>query len=310
MSGRRRDWRPGRPVDLAATLGPFQRGYGDPTMRWDSAAVWRASLTPDGAATLRLAVEGGPDADEPVVRAEAWGPGAAWALESVPELLGVRDEVAGFAGFGHRHPLLQHVAARHRGLRVPRCGRVLEVLVPAVLEQKVTGAEAHRSWREVVRRFGEPAPGPVPPGLTVPPGEPVWAGLTSWQWHLAGVDEKRWRTIRAAAQAASRLEETLGFGPAEADRRLQAVPGVGPWTSAEVRQRAHGDADAVSVGDYNLPALVGLALAGAPADDAGMLALLEAWPGHRHRVTRLVELAPVRVPRRAPRLAPRDYRAI
>ena len=97
--------------------------------------------------------------------------------------------------------------------------------------------------------------------------------------------------------------------PAEADRRLRSLPGIGPWTSAEVRQRACGDADAVGVGDYNLPAAVGWALAGRVVDDAGMLELLAPYAGHRYRVTRLVELSGVRPPRRGPRNAVRDYRA-
>jgi 3-methyladenine DNA glycosylase/8-oxoguanine DNA glycosylase len=105
------------------------------------------------------------------------------------------------------------------------------------------------------------------------------------------------------------MEEAMAMPPAEADRRLQAVPGIGPWTSAEIRQRACGDADAVSVGDYHLPAVVGWALAGRVTDDAGMLELLAPYAGHRHRVTRLVELSGLRPPRRGPRLAPRDYRA-
>jgi len=96
---------------------------------------------------------------------------------------------------------------------------------------------------------------------------------------------------------------------AEADRRLRALPGVGPWTSAEVRQRACGDADAVSVGDYHLPAVVGWALAGHVVDDAGMLELLAPYAGHRYRATRLVELSGPRPPRRGPRMAVRDYRA-
>ena len=63
------------------------------------------------------------------------------------------------------------------------------------------------------------------------------------------------------------------------------------WTSAEVRFRALGDADAVSFGDYHIAANVGYALTGEPVDDEGLAALLEPYAGHRHRVQRLVELA-------------------
>ena len=99
------------------------------------------------------------------------------------------------------------------------------------------------------------------------------------------------------------------MAPEAADRRLRALPGIGQWTSAEVRQRACGDADAVSVGDYHLPAAVGWALAGRKVDDAGMLDLLAPYAGHRYRAARLVELSGVRPPRRGPRMSVRDYRS-
>jgi 3-methyladenine DNA glycosylase/8-oxoguanine DNA glycosylase len=179
-----------------------------------------------------------------------------------------------------------------------------------VLEQKVTGAEARRSWRELCRRYGEPAPGPAPAGMRVPPTPAVLAGLSDADWHLAGVSPQRRRTIRLACPLAARLEEAVALPPAAAVRRLRVVPGVGPWTAAEVAQRSFGDADAVSVGDFHLPGLVGWALLGRPTDDAGMLAALAPYAPHRHRVVRLVELSGVRRPRYAPRLPVRDYRAI
>jgi 3-methyladenine DNA glycosylase/8-oxoguanine DNA glycosylase len=135
------------------------------------------------------------------------------------------------------------------------------------------------------------------------------AELPSWEWHRCGVDARRARTIATAARVAGRLEETLAATSREGARRLGALPGIGPWTVAEVRQRAHGDPDAVSVGDLHLPGIIGWALAGRPTDDAGMLELLEPYRGHRHRAVRLIELAgPGGPPRRAPRYAPRDYR--
>ncbi len=132
----------------------------------------------------------------------------------------------------------------------------------------------------------------------------------SWDWHRAGVEAVRARTIAAAARAASRLEEITHLPSHEADRRLQALPGIGVWTSAEVRQRACGDPDAVSVGDYHLPAVVGWALAGRPVDDAEMLELLAPYKGHRHRASVLAGLSGTERARRAPRIPVRDYRSI
>jgi 3-methyladenine DNA glycosylase/8-oxoguanine DNA glycosylase len=142
----------------------------------------------------------------------------------------------------------------------------------------------------------------------IPPAS-TWSRIPSWDWHRAGVEGVRARTIITAADAATRLEQVLELDPAEADRRLRSLPGIGPWTSAEVRQRATGDADAVSVGDYHLPRAVGWTLAGRITDDAGMLELLAPYAGHRYRVARLIELGGRLPPRRGPRMPVRDYRA-
>jgi 3-methyladenine DNA glycosylase/8-oxoguanine DNA glycosylase len=299
-----REWSPPYPVDVRLILSVHRRGARDPAFRVDEAgAVWRTVATPDGPGTLR--VSGRPAGPGAHVTAAAWGPGAGWLLETLPAQLGGQDDQDGFVPV---HPVLREMAGRHRGARVGRSGRVLEALVPAVLEQKVVGAEARRAWHYLVRRFGQPAPGPAPAGMRVFPDARAWAQIPSWDWHRAGVEAVRARTIAAAARVAARLEEIGSMTAGEADRRLRSLAGIGPWTSAEVRQRACGDADAVSVGDYNLPAAVGWALAGRAVDDAGMLELLAPYAGHRYRATRLVELSGARPPRRGPRLPVREYR--
>jgi 3-methyladenine DNA glycosylase/8-oxoguanine DNA glycosylase len=240
-------------------------------------------------------------AAEGAIEAQGYGAGAQWLLDRVPELLGSADDRADFEP---QHPFLRRAAHLLQAVRIGRTGRVFEALVPAVLEQKVVGSEARRAWRLLVRKFGEPAPGPAP-DLHVPPEPRDWRRIPSWEWHRAGVEAVRARTIIAAAEVADRLE---GQDPGETDRRLRTIRGVGVWTSAEVRQRALGDPDAVSVGDFHLARLVGWTLAGRVVDDAGMLELLEPYAGQRYRAVRLIELAGAHPPARGPRMAPRDYR--
>ncbi|GII61373.1 3-methyladenine DNA glycosylase [Sphaerisporangium krabiense] len=305
---RERRWRPSGPLDVKTTLAPHRRGAGDPA--WQATpdgAIWRTSRTPEGPGTLRV----GADARRGEVVGQAWGPGAGWMLETLPRLLGADDPVADFALLLEGLPsggyaLVRELASRHGGLRLSATSRVFEALVPAVLEQKVVGREAFRAWRWLLRAYGEPAPGPAPAGMRVFPEPEVWRRVPSWDWHRAGAEAVRARTIVNAALHAAKLEAAA---PADADRLLRALPGVGVWTSAEVRQRAHGDADAVSVGDYHLPSLVGWSLTGGRTDDAGMLELLAPYRGHRYRVTRLLELGGRRPPARGPRMPARDYRA-
>jgi hypothetical protein len=292
------------PLNLRQTLAPLRRSAGDPTHIDVNGAVWRTVPAASGPATLRF--EQTPDGE---VRILAWGPGAEEALAGVPDLLGARD---GGLPAEPDSPLLRDLARRFVGVRQIRTGRVLEALVPAVLEQKVTGIEAFRAWRWLVRRHGTPAPGPAPAGLTVMPSPATWLRVPTWDWHRAGVDATRSRTILAACSVAAALERTtaLGTGPA-VERALRQVPGVGAWTAAEVAQRAHGDADAVSVGDFHLPSLVGWAMAGRTrSDDAEMLVLLEPYRPYRARVVRLIEMGGPRPPRFGPRFAPRSYAAI
>ncbi|HEX5811425.1 MAG TPA: DNA-3-methyladenine glycosylase 2 family protein [Pseudonocardia sp.] len=298
-----REWRPPYPVDPAGVLAPLRRGRGDPTWHsTDGSAVWRAGTTPDGPATTRLARRG----DGTVVM-HAWGPGAAWSLDGLPALLGDGDDVGSFVA---HHPLVADAHRRMPGIRFCATRRVWDVLVPAVLEQKVTGTEARRSWRELCRRFGDPAPGPVPGALCLPPTPARIRAVPDWEWHRAGVDSARRRAILACAAVAHRLENACTLGGAAGRELLRRVPGIGVWTAAEVAQRAWGDPDAVSVGDFHIPALVGWALLGRPIDDAQMLQVLAPYAPQRARAVRYVELSGFRKPRFGPRYSPRDYRAM
>jgi hypothetical protein len=281
-----------RPVDLALTLGPLRRGRTDPSMRIGPDGVWRASRTPMGPATTWLTASG------PSVMARAWGPGARWALDALPALVGADDSGEGFVP---RDPVVADLHRRFPGLRLCRSAAVVEALVPTILEQKVVGLDAKRSYARLVRALGEPAPGPV--ALVVPPAPAVLATTPSWVFHRAGVEHKRAACIRVACSYARRLEEITDMALTDAYRRLTALPGVGAWSAAEVASVALGDADAVSVGDYHLPDQVAWALAGeARAGDARMLELLEPYRGHRGRVIRLISAGAPRPPRFGPRM--------
>jgi len=294
-------WRPRLPVDVRRTLGPLRRGGLDPCHRVDpDGAVWRTTRTPIGPASYRVANRGLYEID-----CSAWGPGAEWVITGLPDLLGGRDDLAGFDA---SHPLLAQTHRRHPGLRIPRTGRVMEALVPAVLEQKVTGKQARASWRWLIQSYGEPAPGPAPEGMRVPPPAATWVRIPSWDWHRAGVDPQRSRTVLAAARVAARLEEAVEMPLGDAAARLGAVKGIGSWTVAEVAQRALGDADALSVGDYHLSQFVGWALLGRPVDDDTMVDLLAQWRPHRYRVVRLLELSGASKPRFGPRMTVQDFR--
>lgn len=298
-----RTWVPSWPCAVAQTLAVLRHGPADPTVRFGAGVYWRGMRTPDGPVSLRLEVS----AADGEVRATAWGPGAGWAVGAVPAMLGADDDPAGFRP--DRHPQVARLAHRFPNLRLPRTGLVMESLVPAIIEQRVTGKEAFAGYRRLVHFYGDRAPGPgADLRLWVPPAPQAVAAIPSWEWLRLGIDPARSRTIVGAARVAPSLERAAGVPPAEADRRLRSLPGVGVWTSAETRMRSHGDADAVSFGDYNVARDVGWALTGKDGvDDDGLAELLEPFRPHRYRVQRLVELAGVRRPRRGERMPLRTH---
>ncbi len=299
-----REWAPGRAVDVTGTLGPLRRGRFDPTYQLTvDGSLWRTMRTPTGPATQRISVRAG----EGVVVGESWGSGAHWAADRLPASLGADDDVSGFDA--SLHPLVARQWHQHSGLRTPAVGLVLEMLVAAVLEQRVTGNEARRSWRWLLNRYGDSAPGPAPEGMRVFPAVEVCRAIPSWEWHRAGVEQTRSATVMRLLRVAPRLEECVTMTGAAARARMQLVPGVGIWTAAEAAQRALGDADAVSYGDFHVANDVVYALTGeVDGTDERLAELLEPWADHRGRVVRLVELSGTRRPARGPRYAPIDFR--
>jgi 3-methyladenine DNA glycosylase/8-oxoguanine DNA glycosylase len=273
----------GGPVSPAMTLSPLRRGPGDPCYQVVDGAIWKTTSMPSGPAAARIS-KSAPN----VVECEAWGSGATEFVDKLPAWLGAEDDSTDFA------PTEPTIAAAFRKtphLRLGRTDRVLEALVPAVLEQRVAGKDAFRAWRLLVSRYGAPAPGPAPQRMRVPPSADVWRRIPSWEFQLANVDPGRARTVVGCAQRADSLERLTGRAPARARAALRSMPGVGEWTAAEVAQRAWGDADALSVGDYHLAKVVGWTLLGQPIDDAEMVELLEPLRPHRHRAVRLLEVS-------------------
>ena len=294
-----RVWRPAWPCSVHGVLGQQRHGGGDPTYRLEGDAVWRGIRTPVGPTTLRVRAAT-PDGE---VHAEAWGPGADWALDHVPAMLGADDDPDGFRP--DLHPLVAEAHRRRPHVRFGASHRLWEALVPAVIEQKVTGQEAFAGFRRLVHRYGERAPGPgVGLKLWLQPSADTVRRIPSWEWLRMHIDPARSRTLVRAATVADSLERlTIG----DADTRLRTLPGVGEWTSAEVRSKAFGDPDAVSFGDYHIAQDIGWALTGTPYDDDELRAFLEPWRPQRNRAVVLIHGLAGGRPRRGPRMAPRTH---
>lgn len=272
------------PASPGLTLSPLRRGGGDPCyVPMPDGAIWRTSMMRTGPVTARVSRSGPRTID-----CEAWGSGAREFVDGFPALLGADDDASGFA------PTDPTIAEAHRRvphLRLGRTGRVMEALIPAIIEQRVAGKDAFRAWRLLVTKYGAPAPGPAPARMRVPPPADVWRRIPSWEFHLANVDPGRARTLVGCAQRAESLERLVNRPAEQAREAMTSLPGVGIWTAAETAQRAFGDADALSIGDYHLAKVVGWSLLGRPIDDDAMVELLAPMRPHRYRAVRLLEVS-------------------
>ena len=272
--------------DLQGTI----RGVKSPVLVGPTEAWW-STRTPDGPGSLALEIK------RQEVTATAWGPGADWLCDQAPRLFGSDDDLKGWDPKGVlRDPW------RRAPFRLGRSDRLWDALVGGVLGQRVQVTAARRSRRLLARRFGEPAPGPREAWLLPSPATVSEMGYH--QFHPLGVERKRAQVLIAAARELPRLGDSITAGrPAEVQRRLQRIRGIGPWTAALATAVAMGDPDAVPVGDYHIPNGVSWHLAGeARGTDERMLQLLEPYSGHRWRVVRIIKSLGA-APRYGPRLA-------
>ena len=284
--------------DVATTMTSTRLGPHDPSAELDRGAFWRATRTPMGPATYRVAV-----VDERM-RVDAWGPGCEWVARHAMALTGLLDDPAAFLP---AHPVVRPLARRFAGAHLPRTLRVFERLVPTILQQLVTWREALRAIRRITAAHGEDAPGPR--ALRLLPDASTLARLPPYAFTPLGALPKQARAIRAAATVASKLESLADVPYDEAAALLHAIPGIGPWTSALTLALVQGHADAVPLGDLHLPREVAWALERErEADDARLLELLAPFAGHRWRVIKLLRAGGPKRPRRRPRTPMRPIR--
>lgn len=336
-------WVPPVPLEWRAVVAASQHGRRDPSLRINAHDAWRAVRYPSGIAEVRIVPEGvsasavaggavrarsaqanrgaargmgGPLARQ--VRFQAWGPGAAEALQDAPDWLGRSDDWSEFDSLTDLPALVQRMRSERPGLLLGSSGALSEHLAAAILAQKVTAHEAFGAWLRLVTRFGDPSPGPMgrTGELFVPPTGAGWRRIPSWEWHQARVDSKRRNTLVRALERESALRRLQASVPAggpnsgllQIESALRSIPGVGVWTAAEVLQRSHGSGDHVSFGDYHVAHNVGWALTGRRVTDREMEQLLAPWTGHRQRVVRLLAEGGATKQRMGPRLHANDHR--
>jgi len=277
------------PLDLKATLQPLHGVFAEDG--W-----WLAARTPFGAGSLRIR-----RTREELI-GEAWGEGGPWLVDRLGPFAGLADEPA---TFHTDHPIVGELHRRHPGWRFGRTDLVFDALMHAIVEQKVTGHEAHAAMRGLRSRFGTPAPG-LNPRLRLPPDPVRMADAPYWVYHELHLEKRRADVLRRVAASAGALDDLRKAQPTQARETLLGLPGIGVWTVSKTLAISHGDADQVDVGDFHLKHMVVHHLTGRPrGTDDEMLELLEPFRPHRGRVARLIH-SMGHAPKFGPRVALRD----
>jgi DNA-3-methyladenine glycosylase II len=214
-----------------------------------------------------------PEARRVLVRAEAIDPGSVSSPIPAPEsvepasreqlelavermrfALGVDDDLGEFHRRFRRDRLLGPLLRRRPDFRVARRPWPWEALAWAVVKQLIESERAATIQRRIVGRWG-PRLESDREALADVPGAAVIAGRAPAELESMDLSSRRAIALRSVARAASKGRCDLG-DPAD-DKRLLAIPEIGPWTVQCLGLFGRGDPDSLPAGDLAYIKLVG-----------------------------------------------------
>ncbi len=171
-------------------------------------------------------------------------------------------------------PELRPLVAAAPGRRIPRTVDGHELALRIVLGQQVSTAAARTHTARLVVAAGDEVDDPEG-GLTHL--FPTAAAVAGVDPAVLAMPATRRRTLLAlaAALAAGDVDLSPGADAAEAAGRLEALPGVGPWTSGTIAMRALGDPDAFPTTDLGVR--YAAKELGLPSTPAALTARAAAW---------------------------------
>ncbi len=188
--------------------------------------------------------------------------------------LGVDDDLRDFYRTFRDDPLLGKTLGDSLHRRPLRRPVAWEALLWAVTEQLIEYRRAARIQRQMIRRFGIRLARDVPArrsgarpkarGTRRPPGEPALATVpdpaaiaAASPAELEGCGLSARRSIAMVKVAREVATGRVDPEDPGGDRRLLAIPEIGPWTLACLALRGRGEGDALLAGDLAQVKLVG-----------------------------------------------------
>lgn len=213
--------------------------------RRDGALVVRAEAVDAALVRRHRADDRGAPADEDEL---------AVAVERMRFVLGVDYDLGEFHRRFRRDPLIGPLIRRMPSFRPRRRVWPWEALAAAVVGQLIEAQRAVGIERRIVGRWG-PRLGEGAAGLRDVPGAATIASRAPAELEAMDLSPNRalalWRVAQAVAAGRCPIE-----GEA-ADRRLLAMPQIGPWTVQCLRLFGRGEMDALPAGDLGYIKLVG-----------------------------------------------------
>ena len=176
------------------------------------------------------------------------------AVERMRFALAVDDDLGGFYRRFRRDNLLGPLLRRRPWLRPRRRPWAWEALAWAVVKQLIESERAAVIQRRIVGRWGARL-GRERGALHDVPGAATIAGRAPAELAAMDLSPARSIALRAVARevAAGRCDPAQAPG----DRRLLAVPEIGPWTVQCLGLFGRGDADSLPAGDLIYLKLIG-----------------------------------------------------
>lgn len=169
---------------------------------------------------------------------------------------GLDDDLAAVVDRLGTDPVVGPLARRRPHLRVLGHLDGFEATVTTVLGQQVSLAAARTFCGRLAAAWGRPGPDGL---LAFPRPDDLAAADPEEIRSTVRITTARARSVHAVAVAfADGLHLDPGVDPADARRRLLALPGVGPWTAEYLALRVLADRDALPAGDVVLRRALGV----------------------------------------------------
>ncbi len=262
-----------RPVELEVRpASPYRlpRGSDDRTLRVEGGVATRL-LQVEGSPVLVRAWQ--PAADRVVLRAQAVDPSAValpipgagdpapagasqlgLALERMRFVLGVDYDLGEFHRRFRRDSLVGPLIRRLPSFRPRRRVWAWEALAAAVVGQLIEAERAVRIERRIVGRWG-PRLGEGRDALRDVPAAAAIAARAPAELASMDLAPSRAAALRRVARVAA--SDRCQLDSPGADRRLLALPQIGPWTVQCLALFGRGDMDSLPAGDLGYIKLVG-----------------------------------------------------